>query len=250
MTTGSIDPEVADELRFHLRELHYDLLGLCENCARPLPAAGAEASAFRRLLYDLAYIDVAVEHEATHHGPEALRLAQTLAGLEITTPPPNPAATLSEDWARSIPAVEAYAMLQEEFRRLREAVPRAQAAQARAAVAEGEELTGSAARVQALTELVQVLVTEAQSAAARALALAEQLYRLADPAAAAEEDRLAELETPLRELYRPDARKLAICPYCGAPLGSDDRTLDGSFCDGCRTHWSTEPAPPPSGSGV
>ncbi|NOY28210.1 MAG: hypothetical protein GXP62_20295 [Oligoflexia bacterium] len=74
--------------------------------------------------------------------------------------------------------------------------------------------------------------------AAEALDLAVLLHRRLDPIQALDDDHAALLATPLAEHVHIKARQLKICPTCGTGLTELDRTVDGSYCEGCRTRWT------------
>jgi hypothetical protein len=234
------DTPAMGELRFHLRELHWDLTGLVARLRELLARPTDDAAATRRLRQELGVVVAAIEHDAQHHAPRALELIRAFGALfpdpEVPRPD-NSAPDERGDGRDPDLASEATGQLASALQQVLRGLEEALATVDRAAAMSGAK-PGAVETIQgSLTDVVQVLGVQSAPAAMRALDLAVSLHRLLDPEAAAEEDRLEELETPLREIPHREARTLARCPRCGAPRSEGDRTFDGSFCEACRTRW-------------
>ncbi|MEQ1571483.1 MAG: hypothetical protein ABMA64_38000 [Myxococcota bacterium] len=74
-------------------------------------------------------------------------------------------------------------------------------------------------------------------AVADALAAAVVAHHRLDPFAEMDEEDAERSAVPDQVTARADARALVQCPTCGSPLGRDDRTATGTYCEVCRTRW-------------
>lgn len=231
------DVEPYYEMKFHLDDLKSDLP----------PVLGAVQKA-RAILSDPAQDDakgetcdalINVHHNATYHCPRALFLAEALlqnpdaqvpeldveAQPHIPDAPPMPGSSLAESRAK---ALEHLNQVEPPLREAIELVNRT-------CEVRGERAEVLDAISKAIPAIYTKLHDEALPHAIQAASWADTLWRLSNPVLAARYDR--DNEPGLHEGSRPDAATLAACPTCGAPLGEDDRTSNGSFCKNCRTHW-------------
>jgi hypothetical protein len=199
-----------------------------------------DAASAGHLRQELGIVAAAVEHDAQHHAPRALELARTLG-----TPPPEPKLSNLDHSTVGLRSVgrdaelasEARSQLASAMQQLLHGLEEALATVDRAAMVSGAGQRVVEAIQGALVDVVRILGVRCAPEAECALELAVHLHRMLDPEAAADEDRLKELATTLRELPHAEARTLARCPQCGAPLTDGDRTFDGSLCETCGTRW-------------
>jgi hypothetical protein len=174
--------------------------------------------------------------------PRALALCAALAhGEEISPATPDEIAAMTywddPDEPRGGEADETAAALAAELAALRVALRKAEGITGRSAWV--GNVDGNREAIERDLAELSLLADLVIGAADRAHALAVHAHRLANPVEAADEARCQEISTPLHEREHADARSLDRCPSCGNALESDDRTFDGSFCEGCRTAWYT-----------
>ncbi len=72
---GFPDTESFRDLRFHLQELHWDLKSLVKEVESLSPAVPNSAAALRTIRYGLPGVTAEIEHDASYHLAEALKLA-------------------------------------------------------------------------------------------------------------------------------------------------------------------------------
>lgn len=229
------DSERIRELRFHLRSLQHDVAATIARLETCLPVPALEPAAMWRIREIVEDAAAAIEHDARLHAQRALELVSAdpagadRPSVEIesaVTPPLMVAAVPGADDTRVQLAKELGVALA--------ALARAGTIIVEVAATRGNETASLRPRLTATAETLQSI---AWPATLRSLALARALHHAADPAAAAAEARADELATPLNEIALDGARALASCPRCGAPLTSDDRTFDGSYCENCRSRF-------------
>jgi len=219
--------ESSEEVRFHLREITADLALMVEALANT--SETDSAARLEKIMNDLL---VGLEHDLDHHG---LQLRMLLLSPSSWRLEPERA----EEAGRRAPAADEQVeasreLLQHEYSVLKSRISSAyQRIQAAAQAADQQSPDLTAAIDGALTELETALDT-----VGRATARAGLLADLEDPMAAARRAEEEAWANPVREAEHPAARSLTACPMCGAPLGSDDRTFTGSFCENCGTRWN------------
>ena len=244
---GFPDTEPFKELRFHLKELHWDLTGLLKKVETLSTVMPDTPQAFGSLRYELMDITSGIQHDISHHlgltlklagqileRPSLLEVGERLVSLEASwdseTPPP------SEDRQTNEPS-----RLQISLKALASDLRLALEATNQVAWSQGEQPRGLGQLDIGLEHLVEVLGSQVWSQSQQLYTQAFQLHRAADPMEAVEEDYWQHLATPRRQEYHSLARSLDFCPHCGAELSSDDRTFNGSYCESCRTAWIQSP---------
>lgn len=231
------------ELRFHLRELYWDLTRLVKEVETLSAAAPDVPQAFQRIRYELIDITSGLEHTIFYHLAETLKLAGQVLEKPSLTEVGTQLTCQQIDWdtEQSFGSAKEqhkdvnklYIDLHELASKLSLAWEKAD----RAVRSQGGEPNGSEQLERALEQLFEILDYQIWLKSQQLYLQAVQLHRTTDPVQAAQEDYWQLLATPLQEESHPLARRLNSCPRCGASLTQEDRTFDGSFCEFCRTRW-------------
>lgn len=222
-STPPIASEVISELSFHLRSLSHALAAALADVAVCCSMSTRDPLSSAQLRSRMGSLDATVGEDIWGHAQQALYLVD---GSAVMTK----YATTSADEQRVVP--EAGEHFAQQMTALEVALRAANGLVATA------QATGDLSEVRdSLRQLVSVLREGALPAVRTSLVFAVGFHRLANPSEAVQEDRDGELAEPLRELPHADARTLIVCPCCGAPLGSGDRTFEGSYCEACRTRF-------------
>lgn len=239
------DTESFRDLRFHLQELHWDLKSLVKEVESLSPAVPNSAEELRTIRYGLPGVTAEIEHDASYHLAEALKLAGNGFLKPELSDLGEQLAAKKMDWDDDfyVPAQEGEIdnplALHQGIQELASQLRLAQEQADKAAFGNLQELENG------LENLAVLLGSEAWFLVEDLYLPACRLHRAADPVEAAEDDYWKLIATPLHEDYHPLARTLDTCPRCGAAISQDDRTLDGSYCESCRSRWFN--SLPPSG---
>ena len=231
------DTESFLDLRFHLQELHWDLKSLVKEVESLSPAVPNSAVALRSIRYGLPGVTGGIEHDASYHLAEALKLTGNSLEKPSLSDLGEQLATQKMDWDAdlSVPPQEENTdnplALHQGIQKLAWLLRLALEEADKAAFGNSQELE------KGLEKLAKLLGSQAWCLVENLYPPAYRLHRAADPVQAAEDDHWQLIATPLHEDYHPLARTLDTCPRCGAAISEDDRTFDGSYCESCRSRW-------------
>lgn len=244
---GFPETESFNELRFHLKELHWDLTSLVKKVkvlSAVIPDTPQSLLSIRNGLVDVV---CGIEHGVSHHLAEALKLVGQVLTNSSVVEVGERLASLEVDWdGEELPQSEDATedvnsddsiRLHLGLEALTSALSVALEGVDQAIAIQGGEPRRAEQLQYELEQLVEVLGRRAWLQSQQLYKQALRLYQTADPVKAAQEDYWQLLATPLQEEYHPSARSLNYCLRCGAILTSDDRTFDGSYCEFCRTRW-------------
>lgn len=240
---GFPDTESFKELRFHLKELHWDLTSLVKKVEALSANVPDTPQALLSIRYGLVDVTSGIEHDVSHHLAEALKLVGQVLENSSLAEVGERLASLETNWdGEGLPQPEDVqsdesTMLHMGLQALNSALSLALEGVDQAVGMQGGEPRGFEQLEDELEQLAEVLGSRVWLQSQQLYQQALRLHRTADPLKAAQEDYLQLLATPLQEEYHPSARSLDSCIRCGAKLTADDRTFDGSYCESCRTRW-------------
>ncbi|MEA5514775.1 hypothetical protein [Nodularia sp. UHCC 0506] len=235
--------EPLEELRFHQRELYWDMTSLVKKMSALLGTFPQTSQTFQEVLSGMIDVTSDIEHDVTHHLAEALKLAGQILGKPSLLELGEQLGCQEINWetlATQLPndgQIDDSARLHLELQELASNLRFSLDTVAQVANYQGEEATGWEQLEDKLKCLAEVLGTRSWLDAQKLYGQALRLNLEADPDRQARDDYWRMVSTPLNQNYHPSARSLDFCPTCGAILTSDDRTFDGSYCEECRTAW-------------
>ncbi len=234
--------ESLQELRFHLRELYYDLLSEIKEAKALSTFVPRNKSEYYHLRSKLVDISTGAEHYVCYHLVKALKLAYEELSLSSLSDILSQITCqeLEENEGDSTLSPEQITQHTLDFRKeVKELLSQlCLSLNIVSRFVENERLVKEAKDLE--TELIQL----SEILAGKVLPQSQQLYqktvllyKSVAPEEVAQEEYWQNLSIPLHEETHPLARNLEHCPRCRAVLTREDRTFDGSFCESCRTRW-------------
>lgn len=220
--------ELLQELRFHLKEIYWDITSLVKKMSAILDTFTQTSQTFQEVRLGMIDVTSDMEHDVTHHLAEALKLAGKLLGKPSLLEVGEQLGSQEINWenlATQLPndgQIDDPARLHLELQELASNLRFSLDTVAQVANYQGEEATGWEQLEDKLKYLAEVLGTRSWLDAQKLYGQALRLDLAADPDRQARDDYWRMVSTPLNQNYHPSARSLDFCPTCGAMLTSDD----------------------------
>lgn len=220
--------ELLQELRFHLKELYWDMTSLVKKMSALLDTFPHTSQTFQEVLSGMIDVTSDIEHDVTHHLAEALKLAGQMLGKPSLLEVGEQLGSQEINWetlATQLPndgQIDDPASLHTELQELASNLRCSLDTVDQVSNYQGEEATRWKQLEDKLKYLAEVLGTRSWLDAQKLYGQALRLDQAADPERQAREDYWQMISTPLSQNYHPSARSLDFCPTCGAILTSDD----------------------------
>lgn len=236
--------QIFKELRFHLKELYYDILNLVKRMNLVCANFTDTPETFCTITYEMESISGGIEHDVLYHFPEVFRYAEQITGkplfLEIQEnlintnidwtewPPPSPN---NEELDTPDKLFNSLQQLNLKLQVLLEKVERV------AFIQKGGDEGLEQLEVE-LEKLADIPISQCLLDAIDTHLQAWRLHRVAQPRLAAEDDYIQMMDREESSDVIAFKLESKICPNCDSAITLLDSSCDVYYCENCRTYWS------------